>query len=229
MNICYSIYYFTRDHSLNILGSEQIIGGKKRILLTKQQGFCFVGLSGTQIHQSTCSLRVLRGASYIGGIRNSGSLFHSFLFSWILSLKSSSLVVSNICFRSWFWSVDTFMMHLVEIIWFLIDDLIVRVISSAHFGGNIQCFSSVTEIIFIFMSRQWWGDTRSDINLERPMLWVRDYNKNMNVHFRSNTTLDFTEGFYPLSTDKGMSQSFRFVHSFFFKNFLFFREGETER
>lgn len=195
--------------------------------------FCFVRLSGTQIHKSTCSLRVLRGAGYDRGIRNSGSLFQSFLFSWILSLKSSSLVVSDICFWSWFWSVDTFMMHLVKIIWFLIDDLIVRVISSAHFGGNTQCFSSVTEIIFIFMSRQWWGDTCSDINLELPMLWVRDYNKNMNVHFRSNTTLDFTEGFYPLSTDKGISQSFRFirslVRSFFFKKFLFFREGETER
>lgn len=62
------------------------------------------------------------------------------------------------------------------------------------------------------------------------MLWVRDYNENMNVHFRSNAILDFTEGSNPV-TDKVMSQSFRvfFVVVICLFCFFFSREGEREK
>lgn len=64
------------------------------------------------------------------------------------------------------------------------------------------------------------------------MLWVRDYNKNTNVHFRSNVILDFTEGFNPV-TDKVMSQNFRVfvvvVVVICLFCFFFSREGEREK
>lgn len=76
--------------------------------------------------------------------------------------------------------------------WFLIDDLIVKVISSAYFAGNTWYFSSMIEVIFV--SCQWYGDTCSDTNLGLPCCGSEITIKIWMLISEGSCLLDFTEG-----------------------------------